>query len=184
MRLALTGRHVDVTPALRQLVTRRLAKLERLLNDSVVSTQVVLTLEKRLHKTEVTVHARGDHMLTAVAAAATWPESVAEAAEKVTQQALKVKDRWRSRKRRASGPRQIDGQVPARAAVLAAEQAPAPRIVRVRRYAVKPMRVEDAALRMQEAREPFVVFRHAVTERVNILYERPDGQLGLIDPEI
>ena len=64
MRLSLTGRHVDVTPAVRQLVTRRLAKIERLLNDHALSAQVVLTLEKSRHNTEITVHARGDNLIS------------------------------------------------------------------------------------------------------------------------
>ena len=51
------------------------------------------------------------------------------------------------------------------------------------RYAVKPMRVEDAALRIQSSREPYLVFRHAETARVAILVARPDGRFGLIDPE-
>ena len=45
MRLELTGRHVDITPALRRLVDTKLGKLERLLNDRAVSAQAVLTLE-------------------------------------------------------------------------------------------------------------------------------------------
>ena len=45
------------------------------------------------------------------------------------------------------------------------------------------MTLEDAAVRIDSAREPFVVFRHAATERVQVLFTRPDGRLGLIDPE-
>ncbi len=45
------------------------------------------------------------------------------------------------------------------------------------------MTLEDAAVRIENAREPFVVFRHVETERITILYHRPDGRLGLIDPE-
>jgi putative sigma-54 modulation protein len=205
MRLALTGRHVDVTPSLRQLVTRRLAKLERLLNDHAVSTQVVLTAEKRHFSTEITVHARGDNFITGKGSGTTWTQSVYAAVEKVTQQALKVKDKWVTRKRGSPGGK---GVVNGRAAAL-----PAPRLtraavagadgaaianaggdasvaarastIRVRptKYAVKPMTLEDAAVRIENAREPFVVFRHAETERINILYQRPDGRLGLIDPE-
>ncbi|HEY8549508.1 MAG TPA: ribosome-associated translation inhibitor RaiA [Vicinamibacterales bacterium] len=190
MRLLLTGRHIDVTPTLRQLVQRRLARLERLLNDAALTTQVVLTREKRELRAEITVHARGDHMLSAIGTADTWPQAVGQAVEKVMQQAHKVKDKWRTRKRRAVGPRRAVA-----AETEAAEPRPAatdaelngrrtvPRIVRMTRYAVKPMRVEDAALRIQETREPFIVFRHAETERLAILFERPDGRLGLIDPE-
>ena len=60
MRLALTGRNLDITPALRQLVTRRLAKLDRLLHDGIISAQVVLRLEKHRHKTDVLLNTRGD----------------------------------------------------------------------------------------------------------------------------
>ena len=60
MRLDLTGRHITITPALRKLVDRKLAKLRRLLNDSMVSAQVVLTKEKYRQHVEITVHARGE----------------------------------------------------------------------------------------------------------------------------
>jgi putative sigma-54 modulation protein len=204
MRLSLTGRHVDVTPAVRQLVTRRLAKIERLLNDHALSTQVVLSLEKRHHNTEITVHARGDNLITGKGSAASWPQSLSEAVEKVMQQALKVKEKWTTRKRRAPGGRGlVDSRVPQSitsrkaggapmAAALTADRgtranasnaSPTTPVVRPTRYAVKPMSLEDAALRFEEAREPFVVFRHAETERINILYQRPDGRLGVIDPE-
>jgi putative sigma-54 modulation protein len=63
MRLELTGRHVEITPSIRSLVDRKLAKLTRVLNDSVVSAQVVLTREKYRHVTEMSVHMRGDHVL-------------------------------------------------------------------------------------------------------------------------
>ena len=60
---------------------------------------------------------------------------------------------------------------------------PAPRVVRATRYAVKPMSVEDAALRVDGDRETFVVFRNADTDAVSILYRRKDGNLGLIEPD-
>ena len=63
MRVELTGRHVDITPALRRLVDRKLARLERVLNDSALSAQVVLTDEKRGRRADVTLHARGEKFL-------------------------------------------------------------------------------------------------------------------------
>jgi putative sigma-54 modulation protein len=205
MRLALTGRHVEVTPSLRQLVTRRLSKLERLLNDHALSTQVVLDVEKRNFKTEITVHARGDNFITGKGSGTTWTQSVSAAVEKVMQQALKVKDKWVTRKRGAPGGKGVvNGRAPlpaprlTRAALASADgaaianaggdaraaAADVPTVnVRPTKYAVKPMSLEDAAVRMENAREPFVVFRHVETERITILYQRPDGRLGLIDPE-
>jgi putative sigma-54 modulation protein len=205
MRLALTGRHVEVTPSLRQLVTRRLSKLERLLNDHALSTQVVLDVEKRNFKTEITVHARGDNFITGKGSGTTWTQSVSAAVEKVMQQALKVKDKWVTRKRGAPGGKGVvNGRAPlpaprlTRAALASADGAAIANAggdaraaaagvptfsVRPTKYAVKPMSLEDAAVRMENAREPFVVFRHVETERITILYQRPDGRLGLIDPE-
>ena len=63
MRLELRGHHVDVTPALRRLVGAELAKLERVLNNSAVSAQAILTLEKYRHRADITLHARGERFL-------------------------------------------------------------------------------------------------------------------------
>ena len=64
-----------------------------------------------------------------------------------------------------------------------APAAPGPRIVRATRYAVKPMSVEDAALRLDAVDDSFVVFRNADDDAVNILYRRKDGNIGLIEPD-
>ena len=64
MRLELTGRHLDITPALRRLVTEKCAKLERMLNDSAVSAQVVLAREDG----EAPRSARFAHRATALVA--------------------------------------------------------------------------------------------------------------------
>ncbi|HEY6615105.1 MAG TPA: ribosome-associated translation inhibitor RaiA, partial [Vicinamibacterales bacterium] len=90
MRLDVTGRHVDITTGLRQLITRRLAKLDRLLNDSAISAQVILTREKYRHRTEIIIHARGDHILRGLGEGTGWPVSVREAAAKIEQQAQKL----------------------------------------------------------------------------------------------
>jgi putative sigma-54 modulation protein len=181
MRLVLTGRNLDITPALRHLIERRLKKLDRLLNDSVISTQVVLTLEKYRHITEITLHARGDHMLHGIGDAATWQLSTRQAVEKISQQAHKLKDKWETRKRRATAAKALG---PAGPASRDTAQPAKPRIVRAARYPVKPMSIEDAALKVDSGREAFLVFRNASTDSINILYRRKDGHLGLIEPEV
>ena len=100
MRLELTARHTDITPALRRLVDKKLARLDRMLNDAAVSAQVVLTLEKRLCRADVTLHARGEKFLHGVGAATAWEASLSMAVDKIAQQALRVKGKWKERKRR------------------------------------------------------------------------------------
>jgi putative sigma-54 modulation protein len=174
MRLDITGRHVEITAPLRQLIDNRLARLGRLLNDSAVSAQVILTKEKYRHRAEIILHARGDHTLRGAGEGTAWPISLRQASEKIEQQAHTLKGKWASRKRRKA-PRGLPAPV--------VESAPARRLVRPKRYPVKPMSLDDAAARLETAAENFVVFRRAQTDAVNILYRRKDGKLGLIEPE-
>ena len=99
MRLELTGRHIDITPSLRRIVDAKLAKLERLLNDSAVSAQVVLTREKFRRGAEITLHARGENFLHGVGSSETWERSLTQAVDKIAHQAEKVKGKWQERKR-------------------------------------------------------------------------------------
>ena len=177
MRLDITGRHVEITAPLRQLIDRRLAKLSRLLNDSAISANIVLTKEKYRHVAEIVIHARGDHMLRGIGIGNAWHLSMRQASEKIEQQAQKLKSKWAERKRRGSGARIV------RPAATEEAQAPPTRVVRASRYAVKPMSVEDAALRVESGPDTFLVFRNADTDAVSILYRRKDGNLGLIEPE-
>ena len=176
MRLDITGRNVTITPALRQLIDKRLAKLERLLNAAAVSATVILTKEKFRHKTELVVHARGDHTMSANGEGNTWPLSLRQAAEKVERQAGKLKSRWTEGKRqRTSAKADGAGTTPV--------AAPKRRHIRPTRYAIKPMSVEDAAMRVESGPEMFVVFRNAETDAISIVHRRKDGTLGLIEPD-
>ena len=83
MRVEVTGRHVNITPPLRQLIARRLTKLERLLNDSAISAQIVLSKEKYGLRAEIVVHVRGDHMLRGQGDGASWPVAVRDAVAKI-----------------------------------------------------------------------------------------------------
>ena len=179
MRLDITGRHVDITPDIRELIDKRLVRLGRLLNDSAISAQVILTKEKYRHRTEIVVHARGDRTLRGRGEGTGWPAALRQSSEKIEQQAQKVKGKWAERKRKGAGARTVD--VPANGDAVNA--GPAARIVRARRYPVKPMSVEDAALQVNVNRENFVVFRNADTDAISILYRRKDGNLGLIEPD-
>jgi putative sigma-54 modulation protein len=179
MRIDVTGRHVEITAPLRQLIEKRLAKIERLLNDAALTATVILTKEKYRHRVEIIVHARGDKMMRGLGEGNAWPISLRQATQKVEQQASRVKTKWTENKRNASRRRTPR---PAGATTSGGEDGAAARIVRGR-YPVKPMAVEDAALRVEGAKEGFVVFRNSETDAVSILYRRKDGNLGLIEPD-
>ncbi len=182
MRLELTGRHVDITPGLRRLIDSKFTKLERVISDRAVSAQCVLTLEKRLHCAEVTLHARGEKFLHAVGTAATGGGRG---------QAVEARAG-------AEGQRQVAGAQARRKgtpAALAAAAAPAPRraargaararahIVESSRRPIKPMSVADAAREVETDGDGVVIFRDLETASVNVLYRRPNGELQLVETE-
>jgi len=94
MRVDITGRQVTITPAIRQLITRRLSKVERILNDRAISATIILTREKYRHLAEIVIHARGDHMLRAKGEGNAWNPSVADATSRLEQQAQKLKSKF------------------------------------------------------------------------------------------
>jgi putative sigma-54 modulation protein len=188
MRLELTGRHTDITPALRRLVDTKLAKLERLLNDSAVSAQAVLTREKHVRRADITVHARGEKFLHGVGSSASWEISVGEAIDKIAQQAQKVKGKWQERKRRGSKGTPIAGEEPEAAVVRPEPPAQRvtprmPRILRAERQPIKAMSVTEAAREVDASGDSIVVFRDAETEAISVLYRRRNGELTLVETE-
>jgi putative sigma-54 modulation protein len=182
MRLALTGRHVDITPALQRLAERKVGKLDRLLNDGIVSAQVVLTLQKHRHLVDIRAHARGDHVLHGLGDTDAWETSFTDAIEKISQQLQKVKGKWQQRKRRAAPAKLMAASI-APPPEPEAEEERRPRIMRSARYPVKPMTIDEAAIEVADRPDAFLVFRNASTDSINVLYRRKDGNLGLIEPE-
>ena len=193
MRLELTGRHIEITPTLRRLVERKLRKLERLLNDSAVSAQAVLTREKHRHRADITLHTRGEKFLHGNGDTGTWETSVAQAIEKLTQQAQKVKGKWQERKRRRGGAKAlpIPGEVVPAAAAAPAEAASGrrrtgtrmPPILATSRRALKPMSVSDATRELAADGDGIVVFRDLETATISVLYRRRNGDLTLVQTE-
>ena len=177
MRFEYTGRHVEVSPGIRRHVEEHFKKLDHIFTDSTVGTHVIIEVEKSRHIGEIIVHWR-DHTLTAKDTNADMYMALTRAMAKIEKQALKLKkkiiDRKQGAKRAAAVAPHPDGQ-------LEATPRP-PQIIAARRYSVKPMTAEEAALRLSSEADQFVVFRDADTDRLGVLYKRRDGNFGLIEP--
>jgi putative sigma-54 modulation protein len=197
MRLELTGRHVRITPGIKRLVDERLQKLDRLLNDRAISLQVVLYLEKFRHRVELTLHMRGEHFFHGTGSGQSWDLALNQALGKINQQVRKLKGKWDDGKRQRLSAAVASTETPpvegraARTAGQARRRAGrdegagprSPRVVRVRSRAAKPMTVEDAAAELGDGNDAVIVFRNSSTDAVTVLFRRPDGNLGLIEPE-
>jgi putative sigma-54 modulation protein len=187
MRLELTGRHIRITPGLRRLVEEALEKLDRLLHNNAVSMQAVLQTEKQRHRVEMTLHIRGEHFFHGSGSGRDWDVAVNQALERVNQQARKQKEKWVDGKRRGVSAAKlvIPGPAASRTGRLMSDDGRerGVRIIRTRRTAAKPMSIDEAALEVGNGAGEFIVFRNANTDAVNVLFRRPDGNLGLIEPE-
>jgi putative sigma-54 modulation protein len=189
MRLELTGRHVDITPALRRLVTSKLSKLERMLNHRAVSAQAVLSREKHSVRADITLHARGEKFLHGVGNAEGWETSIGEAIDKISQQAERVKSKFTDRKRRGVKGTPIIGESreaasvkPAGSARPVRERVRMPRILRATRQTIKLMSVADATREIDANGDGLVIFRDTERETVSVLYRR-NGELTLVETE-
>jgi ribosomal subunit interface protein len=187
MRVELTGRHVDITPPLRRTVDGGVKKLDRLLNDSAVSAQIVLTREKNRLHVEVTLHVRDEKFLHAVGSSTAWATSLSQAIDKIAQQARRIKGKWRDRKRhgtRSGAAEETPGEAPAANAGRASRVRPRkPRMFQSSRQVIKPMSVADAVREVEERPDDLVVFRDVERGAISVLYRRPNGELTLVETE-
>lgn len=177
MEFEYTGRHVEVTPGIRNHVEEHFGKIEQIFDDTTARAHVIIDVEKNRKIGEILVHWR-EHTLTARDANADMYQALTRAIAKIEKQALKLKKKLIDRKQGALRAAAVapppDGDV---------EASPRPsRIIAARRYPVKPMTPEEAALRLSEDTNQFIVFRDSDTDRIGVIYKRKDGNYGLIEP--
>jgi putative sigma-54 modulation protein len=180
VRTIVKGKNIDVPDNIRAYTERKLARLERILDDRS-DALVELSVERHRsladsHIVEVTLVIDG-HTLRTHAAGPNHRAGVDEVVDKVERRAVDHREKPRLRARppeeKALLRRLADGT---------AEPTRERQIVKTKRFAIEPMFEEDAAARMEELGHQFFVYVDAESERVHILYRRNDGDLGLIEP--
>jgi putative sigma-54 modulation protein len=184
MTTEFTGRNIEITPALRSFTEKKLAKLGRYL-DGITEAHVILRVEKHRQSAEIIVSSRRAKLSGSETTADLYA-SIGKVLEKLERQAKKLKEKRTWGKARVKGAASIRAvrAVRAERAASDGDAAAAPRLIRTKRYALKPMTVDEAVLQVQGSRDSFLVYRDAGSQRVSVIYRRADGNLGLIEPEI
>lgn len=181
MQFEFVGRHIDVTPAIRSHVKDNFKKITHLFGNSTTArAHVVIDVNKSRHNAEIILFWR-DHTLTAKDTNADMYQALTRCIDKIEKQAVRLKKKIIDRKQSAI-PLSALAPEPAASAADNAPPARSPRIVPARRYRVKPMTPEEAALSLDGDGDQFVVFRDSETSRLSVLYKRKDGNFGLIQP--
>jgi len=177
MNIDFTGRQMEFGDDLRRYTRERLRKINRLLGDTY-EMHVILTAEKHRRLAEITVKIR-DHTLVGIEESGDPRTSLSGALAKLERQAVRLRERKLTRKRRPKPTTTVVLNVLGAGSIEQEE----PRTIEAERVPIKPMSLEEAIATLDQSRAGAVVFRNPSTERVNVIYHRPDGNLGLIEPE-
>ena len=171
MQLAVYGKHLELTDALRNYLQQRLDKLDRFFAGSPTA-QVALSVQRDQQIVEVTIPFDG-LILRAQESDGSMYAAIDLVLDKLERQIHKFKTRVqrKPRHRVARGGNE---------AVLAVEESDGDELVRQKRFPLKPMTVDEAMLQMNLLGHDFFVFRDAATEEIVVLYRRRHGGYGLI----
>lgn len=180
-RYNVRGENIEVTPAIREYVEKKVGKLERYFSDVPEATAHVnlKVYTEKTAKVEVTIPLP----YLVLRAEETSPDlyaSVDLVVDKLERQIRKFKTKI-NRKSRETG---LD-QVPTGAAFEedVEDEAPEMEIVRTKRLSLKPMDSEEAVLQMNMLGHNFFIFEDAETNGTSIVYRRKDGKYGLIETD-
>jgi putative sigma-54 modulation protein len=176
MKVHITSRHEKLTEGLKGHIEDKIQKVERYLG-KIKEAHVILNFEKSVHICEVTLAAK-NLKLSAKATSRDMYQSIDVAIDRLEKQAHKQKDKRVDRRRVGDGPTGVTHGL-----ILTPIKGDNIQVVRSKKYAVKPMAVEEAALQLASSKDEFLVFYDAETDRTSVVYKRKDNHIGLIEPE-
>jgi len=183
VRTIVKGKNIDVPDRTRTYAEKKMARLERFLDDR---SDALVELSTERHRSdedsrivEITLVIDGE-TLRSSAAGPTHEAGIDEVVDKIERRAVDHLEKPRAGRVR---PRE-EKDLLRRIADGTSETAEPPRIVKTKRFAIEPMFEEDAIERMTELGHAFFVFVNAENERIGVLYRRDDGAYGLIEPVI
>jgi putative sigma-54 modulation protein len=193
MRLQVSGRNLDITEPIREYAERKLARIERhLTEDTRVDLELAIERNRSIsanQHAELTVWTRGP-VLRAHEYAEDMYAAIDLAVDKLDRQVRRYRERrrhWRphhqTREVEALLPLSDDEEAASAALANGVEsEIPIPTIVKTKRFNMKPMHPDEAALQLELVGHEFYVFLNAESDAVAVIYRRRDGNLGVIEP--
>ena len=175
MRFIITGRNIDVTEGLRSAVEDKLGKLDRFFAPET-EISVTLSVEKERQKIEVTIPEKGN-IIRSEQTSSDMYVSIDLVEEVIERQLKKYKNKIVDKQQNAVAFSKefIDNDY---------EDEEEVKIIRSKRFGVKPMVPEEACVQMELLGHNFFVFLNAETNEVNVVYKRKGDTYGLIEPEL
>ena len=189
MQTEISGRNFEVTPAIRDLITKKLGKVEERLFDDVINVRVVLEVQKYRNICEIIIVGKEHDVKSVQESDDSMPDAVNAAIDHVKRQAQKnrktIRDHHRNGRVKSAGAAITEWSVQVlergrfRETLGQSER----RIIKTTNLPIRPMSIEHAALMLDDSKNEFIVFRDVDTDKVSVMYKRKDSNLGLIAPE-
>ena len=174
MKYIIVGKNIEVTPGLRSAVEDKIGKLERYFTEET-EVHVTLSVEKERQKIEVTIPVKGS-IIRSEQVSNDMYVSIDLVEEIIERQLKKYKNKLVDQKQ-ASG---FFKQEFIEKEYMEDEEV---KIIRSKKFDIKPMYPEDACIQMELLGHNFFVFCNAETEQINVVYKRKGNTYGLIEPE-
>jgi putative sigma-54 modulation protein len=174
MVVTVNGKNIEITEALREYAEKKVSKVGKFFEKSPRGAQVTLSTERGKHIVDITIQVNG-LLLRGEEKTNDMYASIDGAVEKIERQVQKYKTKINRRFRE-------DNKVVI-TPLNTQEEAAEPQVKRTKRFAMKPMSVEEAIMQMDLLSHDFYVFTNGESEQVNVVYKRKDGNYGLIEPE-
>ena len=178
MNITIKGRNIEVTPALKEYVEKRFAKLEKYFYNDMQGT-VTLVVEKDEHRAEATIPL-GRYILRAEESSDDMYASIDAASDKIERQVRKYKTRMNRKGKQAKAEPMFSAAIEAEIP----DDDLSDVISKKKTFTLKHMDVEEAILQMELVDHDFYIFLNAATDNVGVVYRRKDGSYGLIDPQM
>lgn len=175
MKVTVIAKNIELTAALKEIVEKKVNKLEKYF-DPNVEARVTLSVQKSRHIIEVTIPFNGV-ILRGEESTTDMYKSLDLVEEKIERQIRKQKTRLSRRKGGSFKFAELSGESKQ---VTEEDEG---KLVRVKKFGVKPMNSEEAILQMDLLGHNFFVYQDADTSKVNVVYKRKDGDYGLLEPE-
>ena len=175
MRISITGRNIDLTDGIKGAVEEKLSKLEKYFTPDT-DVNVTLSVEKERQKIEVTIPTKG-HIIRSEQISNDMYVSIDLVEEAIERQLKKYRTRLVSKQMNSADSFQSEFLQETY------DEEEDVKIVRTKRFGMKPMYPEDACVQMELTGHDFFVFRNAETDEVNVVYKRKGNTYGLIEPE-
>ena len=173
MRVTVIGKNIDVTPALREIVKKKISKLDKYFKPNVAA-RATLTVQKNSQIFEVTIPFNGV-ILRCEESTDDMYKSIDLVQAKLERQIRKQKTKLQRRSNESLRFSNFDE--------VALEEDDQGEIVKVKKFNIKPMSTEEAILQMELVEHNFFVFKDSDTDNVNVIYKRKDGNYGLLEPD-